>query len=184
MDCSLEFFCHDLISGSLLRHVWLQDWVFFLFLFVHQVQFKLKTSSAPETHLYYTGWRFACVPCSLFATHSCQHACTDTPQDAAEWRRKSCTILSEKVLFLPIHALCSPCVHKDTEIVSWWWHLHLIMLQSSLICEFNARKGSAKYVPRKINLSESYLIFLMKHLHALHLDSLVSVFSQSSALSS
>lgn len=155
----------------------------FFFLFTRYSS-NLKASSAPETHPYYTGWRFACVPCSLFATHSCQHACTDTPQDAAEWRRKSCTILSEKVLFLPIHALCSPCVHKDTEIVSRWWHLHLIMLQSSLICEFNARKRSAKYVPRKINLSESYLIFLMKHLHALHLDSLVSVFSQSRALSS
>lgn len=134
MDCRPEIFCHDLISGSLLRHVWLQGWsYFFLFLFFHQVQFKLKASSAPETHSYYMGWRFARVPCSLFATHYSQHTCTDTPQDAAEWRGKSCTVPSEKVLFLPIHTPCSPCAHQDTEIISQWWNLHLIMLQNGLI---------------------------------------------------
>lgn len=121
------------LTSGLVFCLFVLIWFFLLFVLFTRYNSNLKTSSAPESHPYYMGLRFASVPCSLSASHCSQHACTDTPQDAAEWRDKSCTILSEKVLFLIFHTLCSPCVHQNTDNISRRWYLYLIMLQSSLI---------------------------------------------------
>lgn len=112
MDCGPEFFAMMSFQAAYYN---MSDFrvicFFFLFLFVHQVQFKFKNFISSWGPPLLHGLEIC-----QFATHCCQHACTDTPQDEAEWRGKSCTILSGKVLFLPFHTLCFPYVLQDTHL--------------------------------------------------------------------
>lgn len=140
MDCGPEFFAMMSFQAANYN---MSDfrviWFFFLFPFVHQVQFKFKNFISSWGPPLLHG-----LESCQFATHCCQHACTDTPQDEAEWTGKSCTILSGKVLFLPFHTLCFPYVLQDTEIISQWWHLHWMMLQSSSILWIQCLKRFSK----------------------------------------
>lgn len=154
MDCGPEIFlpwCHFRQFITICVTSGLFCFVFFFFFLFTRYSSNFKTSSAPKAHPYYAGWRFASVPCSLFAPST---PSTDTPRDAAERRGKRCTILSENVptlLCVPTlpHTVL-PCVHQDTEIISWWWHLHLIMLQSSLILWIQCLKVFSK-IPSEWN---------------------------------
>lgn len=147
MDCVPDNFCHHLIPSSLLWYVWFQEFFFLLFFSfskwgkwssksLHKFKFKSSISSWDPFLLCELETCQYALP-AQFTTHWSQHACTDTPYNAASKpqeerkRGKSCTPLSEKVLFLYLHTLCSPPVCKDRDdlmVVT-----HLIMLQTTLI---------------------------------------------------
>lgn len=138
MDCGPEFFAMMSFQAAYYNMSDFRVICFFssFFLFTG-CSSNLKTSSAPEGHPYYMGWRFASLPPTAASTPVQTHNKMKQSGEAkaAQFSLERCC---------SYHSILCASLMSSKILISQWWHLRWMMLLSSSILWIQCLKRFSK----------------------------------------